>query len=70
MIQAMDPITSNLRGEMARRGISGEEMAEQMCMSISTYYLRLRSPEKFTIGELRQAAKFLKLNLEDLLRRK
>lgn len=70
MIQVRDPIVSNLRGEMARRGINGDEMSERMCISKGTFYKRLNNPEEFTVGELRMASKFLKMSLEDLIRRR
>ncbi|MEA5058590.1 MAG: hypothetical protein VB049_00930 [Candidatus Pelethousia sp.] len=45
---------------MVLYGISKQEMAACLCMSLDTFYRRLKKPDDFTFGELRKAAKKLK----------
>lgn len=51
---------------MALYDISKLEMAAGMRMSLDTFYRRLKSPDEFTIGELRKAAKKLKTTVSAL----
>lgn len=64
-----DPIVENIRIEMLRRFVNSEEMAAQMYISLATFYKRMANPNNFTIGELRAGAKFLKMDVGDLIRR-
>lgn len=49
----------NMKGLMAMRGVTPEEMVEYMNLSRSTYYKRMREPYKFTMGDMDSAAKRL-----------
>ena len=69
-MKVKDPIVGNIRIEMFKRGINASEMAEQMGISLATFYKRMDDPDNFTIGELRAGAKFLKIDIGDLLRGK
>ena len=49
----------NMRGLMAMRGVTPDEMLEYMNLSRSTYYKRMREPYRFTMGDMDSAAKRL-----------
>lgn len=49
----------NMKGLMAMRGVTPDEMVEYMNLSRSTYYKRIREPYRFTMGEMASAAKRL-----------
>lgn len=49
----------NMKGLMAMRGVTPDEMVEYMNLSRSTYYKRMREPYKFTMGDMDSAAKRL-----------
>lgn len=49
----------NMKGLMAMRGVTTDEMVEYMNLSRSTYYKRMREPYKFTMGDMESAAKRL-----------
>lgn len=49
----------NMKGLMAMRGVTPDEMVEYMNLSRSTYYKRMREPYKFTMGDMESAAKRL-----------
>lgn len=51
---------------MVLHGISKQEMAACLCMSLDTFYRRLNSPDDFTFGELKKAAKKLKTTVSAL----
>jgi hypothetical protein len=52
---------------MALNGIEKDEMAAALCMSLDTFYRRLRKPDTFTLGELKKAAKKCRVTLERLI---
>lgn len=62
-------VVRNLLAEMVRRGIGASEMANQMDLSLSTFYRRLRKPWEFTLNDLDRAAAFLKLPMEALIKK-
>ena len=62
-------VARNLKAEMVRRGIGASEMANQMDLSLSTFYRRLRKPWEFTLNDLDRAAAFLKLPMEALIKK-
>lgn len=62
-------VARNLKAEMTRRGIGASEMANQMDLSLSTFYRRLRKPQEFTLGNIDKAAAFLGLPVETLLKK-
>lgn len=62
-------VARNILSEMVRRGITAPEMANQMNLSLATFYRRMRHPEELTIGELILAAAFLKLPMEALIKK-
>lgn len=64
-----ESVARNILSEMVRRGITAPEMANQMNLSLSTFYRRLRRPEELTVGELILAATFLKIPLEVLIKK-
>ena len=70
MMSTTDPIVRSIRAEMIRKGINGEEIAARMFISTSTFYKRLERPETFKLDELRLIAKFLKIDIGDLVRGK
>lgn len=65
-----DPIVVNLKLEMIRKQISGEELSENMGISLATFYKRMDDPDKFKVGELKKGCKFLHVDLGDLVRRR
>lgn len=71
---ATQPITKNLperiRYEMAIRNIEVLEMAVALRCSVSTFYVRLRTPTEFTLGEIETMAKKLRIPPEELLFRR
>ena len=70
MMSTTDPIVRTIRAEMIRRGVNGDEMAARTFISTSTFYKRLERPETFKLDELRLIAKFLKIDIGDLVRGK
>ena len=54
-------------GFMKMRCISLDEMALHMDISRSTLYRRLNDPDTLTLGELKQAAKLLKVSVTEIL---
>lgn len=50
---------ANLRGLMAMKEISPEDMSEYMGISSATFYKRLRRPYEFTMSNVEAAAKRL-----------
>lgn len=68
-MKVKDPIVGNIRIEMFKRGINASEMAEQMGISLATFYKRMDDPDSLRIGDLKMAARFLHKDVTDLLRR-
>lgn len=62
-------VVRNLLAEMVRRGIGASEMANQMDLSLSTFYRWLRKPWELTLNDLDNAAAFLKLPMEALIKK-
>ena len=54
-----DIFAANLRGLMAMKDVSPEEMSEYMGISSATFYKRLRRPYEFSMSNVEAAAKKL-----------
>lgn len=54
-----DIFAANLRGLMAIKEVTAEEMQEYMGISAATFYKRLRRPYEFTMSNVESAAKKL-----------
>ena len=52
-----------IKSRQAYLGISNEDMACQMHMSLSSWNRRMRTPDRITVAELCKLEKILKLNL-------
>lgn len=65
------PITKNFKErvkyEMGIRGIKPVEMAAAINIAERTFYARLASPERFTLGEIDAMARKMHLESNDLL---
>lgn len=54
-------------GFMKMRCISTDEMANYLDLSRSTFYRRVKDPDTLTLGELKRAAKLLKVSVAEIL---
>lgn len=60
---------SLLRGKIAENYMTQTTVAEQMGMSRSTFYRKMKAGGKgFTVGEIRNLTKILSLTNEDVMR--
>ena len=59
---------ARILSRMVLLGISREELAAAMRMSLSTLSRRLSRPDDFTVGEMRKVAKKLHVSLDELLK--
>ena len=57
-------VTMNLEGEMKRRGITTAEMFNAMGMQRATWNRRKSDPRNWTVGELMDASKLMRLPIE------
>ena len=57
----------NILAKMVQRGVTPTEMANQMDISLSTFYRRMRRPEELTLQNLDSASSFLKVPIESLI---
>ena len=62
-------VARNIQSEMVKRGITPTEMADHMEICLVTWYRRMRRPEELSLRELDLASKFLKIPVEQLIRK-
>lgn len=55
----------SIRNQMEIRRISVQELAKKSGMKASTLYAKIRKPDTFTMGELRNIYKALQLPVEE-----
>ena len=63
-------IRERIAGKLAISGYEGPELARRSGMAVSTYYDRMKHPEKFRIGELRAIYRTLNIAEDDMARTK
>ena len=61
-------IRERIAGKLAISGYEGPELARRSGMAVSTYYDRMKHPEKFRIGELRAIYRTLNIAEDDMAR--
>lgn len=61
-------VPDNVRAEIARRGMSGPKVAQQVPMSYATFKRRMDKPKTFTLGEVETLARILRVPIERLMR--
>ena len=60
-------ITLNIERFMHERGIDAEKLATAARMGRTTFYLAMREPERFRLGQLRLIADKLKVTLNSII---
>ncbi len=60
-------VAATVRAELARRSISGRQLARHLDASPSAMHRRLSGVQPFDVAELAQVAEFLGLPLSDLV---
>lgn len=56
-----------IAGAMRERDIKATKIAPALHMSQRTFYYRMKSPDEFTIAELKAASRVLKIPMQDIL---
>ena len=59
-------LVKNIRGRAKAYGLNMSDVAEHLGICSKTFYNRLNNPEDFTLGNLRDLAKILKISAEEL----
>jgi transcriptional regulator with XRE-family HTH domain len=62
-----NPVTSNVRAEMARRDLTQQTLASRIGMKQQSLSRRLRGETRFSIDELQLIADALDVSITDLL---
>jgi DNA-binding Xre family transcriptional regulator len=60
-------LPDNIRAEMARRRIKGEDLADLIGISYATFKRRIRRPDEFTVGNVANMAVALRCHVSTLL---
>jgi transcriptional regulator with XRE-family HTH domain len=62
-----NPVTANVRAEMARRGETQQSLADRIGMKQQGLSRRLRGETRFTVDELQRIADALEVRAAELL---
>lgn len=66
--ESISRVPDNVRAEMARRRTTGEVVAEQMTRtSYATFKRRMGHPEEFTLGNIADLARILRVPVGTIL---
>ena len=60
-------VSRNIQGEAARRGITKEELANMIGISLVTYYRRIKEPGTWKLEEMLTAAKKMRVPIEKFM---
>lgn len=60
-------IGKNIEIRRIQQNITQRELCIKCHMSLANYYLKIKNPDNFRIGELKKISKVIKISLSDVL---
>lgn len=60
-------ISTNIEIRRIQQNMTQKELCIRCHMSLGNYYLKIKNPDNFRIGELKKISKALKISLSDIL---